>query len=147
MPEAHINTRFGKIVIEYNSQDDLQKELAGLPDAVKLIESEALGLQPVAVRAPKPGFENVYRFDNRGLLELLRRPNNKVDLVALVLYAFDPETISISQIEKYTGLSDVRRNIISSGTNKRYFDEKADGSYGLSPEGHLKIKKSFSPGV
>lgn len=145
MSEARIKTSFGEIVVSYSSLDELSKALDEIPKAVELVLSKAGTVAPSEPRKPKPGCEQIYRFGPDGQLELLRRPQKKVALVALALYAYDPQPLTAEQIEAFTGLSDVAKNVLNAGANKKYFVFRGNGGYGLSQFGFQWVTSRVVP--
>ena len=147
MPQARIKTSFGEIVIPYSDVDELAKELERLPKAVALVQSKTGGLVPSESRKPRPGDENLYEFDSSGRLRLLKKPNKRVALAALALWANDPEPMTPNDLELVTGISDVVKSVLGQTNNKKYFVRRDDGRYSVSPEGFEWVATKVAPSV
>jgi hypothetical protein len=145
MAEARIKTTFGEIVVAYSSLDELNKALEDVPKAVALVQSKISGIVPAESRKPKPGCEHIYEFDSNGRLQLLKKPTKKVALAALALYASDPDPMSPSDLEFVTGLSEVVKSVLGQTENKKYFVQKGDGKYGLTPFGFEWVPNKVTP--
>src|SRR5574337_1320264 len=107
MPEARIRTDFGYIIITYNNMEELNIALQGLDEQIKTISQSAMKIVPRPERIPKPGYEKAYRFSPTGKAELLIFPSIKVQLVALALFAYYPDTVEVAELKQVTGISDI----------------------------------------
>jgi hypothetical protein len=145
MDSVRIRSSFGDIVFEYSTLPELEKKLGDIDKVAELVEAKASRVAPAtAGRQAKPGYEDVYRFLPDGSVELLRQPTASVQRVALVLFAYDRAT-SVQTIEKCTNVSDVVRNVLHSGNNKKYFNRLAEGMYALSPTGLAWVTSTVVP--
>lgn len=147
MSEARIKTSFGEIVIPYSDLDELKKGLEKLPEAISLVQAKTTGLVASEGRKPKPGYEHLYEFDSNGRLCLLKKPGKKVALAALALWSNDPEPMSASDLELTTGIPDVVKSVLSQTLNKKYFVQRPDGKYGISPQGFDWVAKKIAPSL
>jgi len=144
MKEARIKTSFGELVIPYADLDELTRALEDVPKAVALVQSRTTGLVPSEGRKPKPGFEHIYEFDANGKPRLLKKPGVKVALAALALYASDPDAMTPSEVELVTGISEIVKSVLGQTKNRRYFVQRPDGKYGLSPTGFAWVSKKVA---
>jgi hypothetical protein len=147
MQQARIKTTFGEIVIPYSDLDDLTKELEKLPKAIALVQAKTTGLVPTESRKAKPGYDQLYEFDSNGRLRLLKKPSKQVALAALTLWANDPDPMSPADLELVTGISEIMKSVLGQTLNKKYFVRRADGKYGLTPEGFEWVSTKVAPSV
>ena len=147
MNEARIKTSFGEIVIPYSNLDELKKALDEMPGSISLIQSKTVGLVATAERKPKPGLETIYDYDANGRLRLLKKPTSGVALAALALYLNDPEQMTAADLESVTGIVDVSSSVIRQTNNKKYFMDKKDGRFGISPDGFQWVANKVIPGL
>jgi hypothetical protein len=138
--EAHVKTKFADIVINFESTDDLSKNIELLDlDAVSDIISKKFGsILMKEPRQPKPGLESLYRFTPEGKVELLKTPSSAPLTIGLLLYASDPEPMSSEEI--------LARGItvgdyVSQTAYKKYFDKTTDGRHVLTHPGRIWIEK------
>jgi hypothetical protein len=134
MPEARIRTEFGDIRFSYDDATKLEDALKEIADQVATIARFAAPLQPRPPRPPKPGYEHAYRFTPTGAVELLIFPKVKTRLAALALFAFHPEMVDASTLERVTGIPDPALVVLNQTANKKYFRREGE-LYGLTPEG------------
>jgi hypothetical protein len=134
MPEARIRTEFGDIRFSYEDATSLDEQLKGVAAQVAAIAKLAAPLLPKPPRPPKPGYEHAYRFTPSGAVELLYFPNVKTKLVALALFAYHPDMVDASILERVTGVDNVAGVVLNQTANKKYFRRDAD-IYGLTLEG------------
>jgi hypothetical protein len=134
--EARVKTRFGEIVVNFDSIEDLKTSIDNLDaDAVSdAVTKKFEAIIQKEVRQPKPGFEEIYRFTPSGMVELIGIPDNKAKTVALVVYAYHPEPASIEQISLSSGIKDVV-DYLTHASYKKYWSKVQDGKYVLSQEG------------
>ena len=144
MPIVRINTRFGSISFEYESEDQLQESIDQVISASDFIESQVGHLLPRTQRKPKPGFEMAYRFTPDGTVELLHYPPESVRATALALFAYHPDMVSASDLETVTGIDDIVAKALGQTKNKKYF-RKSDDFYGLSADGIKYIHEVIAP--
>lgn len=147
MGEVHVRTGFGVVVIPYSNLDELGGLLDEVPDVAALVQRKLGTVVQGEPRKPKPGFEQIYRFGPNGRLEFLKRPGKKVALVALALYAYDPDPVATPEIEAVTGVANVIRYVLTPAGNKKYFTQRVDGTYTLSPFGFQWIANKVVPGL
>jgi hypothetical protein len=145
MPQVRIKTDFGEVVIPYSILEELDKDLDQLPAVIAQVKSKVAGIASIEPRKPKPGCEEIYRFGPDGRLELFAKPDKKVALAALSLYAYDPQPLLASELETVTGLPDVARSVLRNGSNAKYFDPKPDGRWGLSLVGFQWVRSEVLP--
>jgi hypothetical protein len=147
MARARIKTAFGDIEIPYSNLDELRKGLDELHDVVSLVQSKVGGLIATEGRKAKPGCEHIYDFDANGRLRLLKKPGKKVALAALALWANDPDPMAAEELELVTGITEVVKSVLGQTLNKKYFVQRPDGRYGVSPEGFELAAKKVIPGL
>jgi hypothetical protein len=147
MAEVRIKTSFGYFVIPYSNKDDLEKQLDSLPELVSLVQSKTTSVVPTESRIPKPGWEQVYAFDSNGRLSLLKKPSVKVSLTTLALFASDPDPMNVDDLERVTGIADIVKSVLGQTKNKKYFVQRTDGTYGLSPLGFDWVTKKVMPSL
>lgn len=146
MQTVTINTSFGNITFQYLDDSELSQKLDEIESQITLIGRRVKQLLPRAQRLPKPGFELSYRFTPNGQVELLHYPSQKTKIVALALYAYHPEMVSISELENVTGIEDILAKVLGQTLNKKYF-RRDDDSFGLSQEGINLISEVLPPSL
>ncbi len=140
MREARIRTKFGEISITFQTTDELRDALQSLEEQVNTIQEMTKRIAPPPPRTAKPGYENAYRFNSNGDLERLYTPKFNHELVALVLFAYDPEPLSAKEIERITLITEVARMVLGTRQNKKFF-RKVDDKYRLTPDGFTLVKE------
>jgi len=141
MWEARIRTEFGDVRLSYESEEQLEQLLKNLPRQVAAIAAASKSLLPKQPRAPKPGYEHIYRFTPQGLVELLHFPTVKTKLACLALFAYQPDMVDASTVERVTGIANVQGIVLSQTKNRKYF--RKDGELcGLTPEGISLVQES-----
>ena len=88
-------------------------------------------------RTAKPGYETAYCFSSNGDLELVYIPKFRNDIDYLYLFAFHPECISMADIKRFTGITNVSGLVLALPQNEKFF-RKVDDKYGLTDAG-LKL--------
>ena len=134
MKKATIKTKFGEICISFDTKDQLEEELKGLEEQIEIIQKVTDKVAPPPIRTAKPGYESYYRFLPNGDLELIYTPEYKHEVVALVMFAYHPEPLSLKDIERLTRINRVASTVITIKQYKKYF-KKVDDKYTLSYEG------------
>jgi hypothetical protein len=132
--EATIRTAFGQVRFTYETDDDLKTALKLLPDQVAAITAASKAVVPRQVRLPKPGYEHVYRFTPDGVVELLHFPKVKTKLVCLAMFAYHPDSVDASTVQRVTGIANVGSVVLGQSANRKYF-QKTDELYALTVEG------------
>jgi hypothetical protein len=145
MTEAKINTSFGEILISYNNIDELQASLAGLEEQIRLISEATKQIIPPALRIPKVGYENAYRFSPNGSVELMYIPPVSLHLVALAMFAYYPEPVTTAELEKVTGITDIVGKVLGQTMNKKFFRKVDNSLYGLSQDGLKLVIEKIKP--
>jgi hypothetical protein len=147
--EARVKTKFGEIVFNYDTLDELKSNVESLDvNAVSDIMSKKFeSVVEKAVREPKPGFEEVYRFTDSGLVELIRSPDNKAEVVAVVMFAYHPEPAEIEQIALSTGIKDVASRYLTHSQYKKFWTKVQKDKYGLTADGLEWVTKKIAPGL
>jgi len=135
--EAKVKTKFGEIVINFDSVEELKTNIEALDTTVvsEMVFKKFESVITKQAREPKPGLENVYRFTPSGLVEIIRVPDSKAETVALVLFAYHPEPALIEQVAFSTGIKDVASAYLTQTAYKKFFSKVQDGRYMLSQEG------------
>ena len=142
--EARVKTKFGEIVIHFDSTDDLKKNIASLDlDTVSDILSKKFeSIVMKEPRQPKPGRESLYRFTPEGKVELLRTPSSAPMTIGLLLYASDPEPMSSDEM-LFRGIK--AGNYVSQTDYKKYFDKTPDNRHVLTHAGRQWVETEIIP--
>lgn len=144
--EIRFNTRVGELSISFDTLDELKESLKVL-DLKNVGEeiSRNLGkLPPIQVRQPKPGLEWLYRFTPEGYVELFVKPAQKVETIAVTLFAHDPVPASPVEVALSSGVKDVMV-YFRQPRYKKYFIKNTDGTISLSHEGKSWVLKNILP--
>jgi len=145
--EARIKTKFGEIVVNFDSIDELKSSVDGL-DVSSISELLSKKFESVIVREirqPKPGFEGIYTFALSGLVEPIVLPDSKVEKVAFVLFAYHPEPASTEQVSLSSGIKDVSSDYLTHPNYKKFWSKTQDGKYVLSSEGLDWVVQKITP--
>lgn len=144
--KARIETKFGEIVINFDSLDELKSNVEALDvGAVSdILWKKFESVIKKEIRQPKPGFEGIYRFTPLGLVELIMVPNSKADTVAVALFAYHPESASIKQVSLSTGIEDVI-DYLTHSSYKKFWSKMQDGGYALTQEGLELVVQKIVP--
>ena len=143
--QLRINTHLGTFLISFDNMEELRESLNTI-DLEKVLSevSAKFGKWQVAVvRSPKPGFEDIYRFTEEGIAELLVSTGENIDSIGLALFAYDPNSATTQQISRTSGVKDVTV-YIGQPKYKKYFTKTSNG-YLLSPEGKSWIVEEVIP--
>jgi hypothetical protein len=145
--EARVKTKFGEIVFNFNSIDELKSNIDGLDVSVvsELLSKKFESVIVKEIRQPKPGCERIYRFSPSGLVEPIQIPKSKADTVALVLFAYHPEPASTEQVSLSTGIKDVASSYLTHTSYKKFWSKTQDGKYLLTQEGLEWVGQKIIP--
>lgn len=146
-----LRTFFGKLMIEGESIEELEEaiqkiQIENMERIKDSLSKKKVMLLPLSQRRPKPSLEDIYRFTHEGLVEILKIPDQKVEAIGLVLFAYDPEPATLEQITKSTGI----QNAVDYLTHKhygKYFRRVAEKTYALTHEGKLWIINEVIPKI
>ena len=140
--EARVKTQFGEIVVNFDSTDDLAKNIESLNlDTVSNIVLKKFGSIIVKEpRKPKPGLEGLYRFTPDGKVELLKTPSSAPMTIGLLLYASDPEPMSSEEF-LFRGIT--AGNYVSQTDYKKYFDKTPDDRHVLTQAGRQWVESEI----
>jgi len=140
--EARVKTNFGEIVVNFDSTDDLAKNIESLNlDTVSNIVLKKFGSIIVKEpRKPKPGLEGLYRFTPDGKVELLKTPSSAPMTIGLLLYASDPEPMSSEEF-LFRGIT--AGNYVSQTDYKKYFDKTPDDRHVLTQAGRQWVESEI----
>ncbi len=136
--EARLKTKFGEIVFNFDTLEELRSNIEVLDvNAVSgILWNTFESIVLTEARKSKPGFEKLYSFTARGLVELSRIPETltKPELIAFVLFAYHPEASSTQNISISSGIKNAT-DYLSQTNYKKFWWKTQDGSYVLSDEG------------
>lgn len=144
--EAHIQTRFGQLTIHFDSVDELVQrikalDVSAISDAVQEHFSGIIVSQP---RQIKPLLTEICAFTPDGGLEFLKPPKEKLEAIAILLYAFDPEPVEVAHVKRLAGVN----NPVGYLGHKKYepyFEKVSRGLYRLSHKGKLWVTNDVIP--
>jgi len=142
-----IKTSFGELTVEGETLEELI-------EAVKQIKAEHVasienvlkekGVLVMPPRQIKPTLKSICRFTSSGLVELLKIPDQKVEAIALVLFAYDPEPATLDQITKSSGVYNAV-DFLTKKQYEKYFKRVKEGTYALTQEGKLWVANHILP--
>ncbi|MEM4466315.1 MAG: hypothetical protein QXE61_04495 [Nitrososphaerota archaeon] len=146
-----LRTVFGKLIIEGESIEELEEairriQIESIERIKELLNEKKILFSSPSLRKPKPSLEDIYRFTHEGLVEILKVPDQKVEAIGLVLFAYDPEPATLEQITKSTGIL----NAVDYLTHKRYekyFRRVAEKTYALTYEGRIWVINEIIPKI
>jgi hypothetical protein len=143
--EAKIKTKFGEIVFNFETLDELRTNLESLD--VNAIAAEVStkfgGLILKEPRLPKPGMEGIYRFTPEGKVELLRTAPSAPMAMGLLLYTYDPEPVSSEDILSSAGVK--AADYVHQAAYKKYFDKTSDDKHVLTHPGRQWVESDIIP--
>lgn len=118
-----------EIIIPFENDENLKKELDSLKNTLKIVDEQIsdIGIQ----RTPKPGYEDLYRYNEDGLIELLKIPPTKLDTIILVMFFQHPTPITTESLVAATGIPTSPQYV---GNKKKYgelFSDAGRGQYAL----------------
>ena len=121
--ETRIKTTLGELVVHFDKIDEFRESINSLDtDALTSIVNDKLGnLIVLEPRKAKPGAEFAYRFTPRGKVELIKIPSSAPMSIGLVLYAYDPESVSAEEVFHASGAKPV--SYVSQIDYRKYFDK------------------------
>jgi len=145
--EAKVKTKFGEIVFNFDSVDELKSNIEALDVSAvsNILWKKFESVIAKEVRQPKPGCEGIYRFSPSGLVEPIQIPESKADTVALVLFAYHPEPVSTEQVSLSTGIKDVASSYLTHTSYKKFWSKTQDGKYVLGHEGIEWVLQKIVP--
>lgn len=146
MPRISIKTTFGSIEFDYEDENELKSLLESVTDDTRIIHDHVSKLLPHEPREPKPGFEEIYRFTPKGLLELFHWPSTNVATVILALYLYYPHLAAVDELEKSTCIPEIVLSVLGQTNNKKYF-LKEEHQYGLTPDGLEYFRQTILPSL
>lgn len=146
--QAQIDTRFGQLVINFDTAEEFTRRLQDL-DVETITKAVEEHLADVVISVPrevKPTLEAICRFTSQGHLQFLKPTKERIDAIGIVLYAFDPDPIEIRAIENFSGVKDPGR-YLTNKAYKQYFDAVSRGVYRLNHEGRVWVANEVIPAL
>jgi hypothetical protein len=146
--EARIPTRFGELVVHFDTANDFAEGLKAL-DVEAMTEAVNEHLGSVVIREPrpiKPSLIGICGFSADGTLEIYRLPSEKLELIGIVLMAYDPDPVDVTTIRKVSGIPDAG-SYLSKQKYATYFEKVGRGSYRLSHKGKLWVTNDILPAL
>src|SRR2546427_6577224 len=143
MPRLNLRMPFGEVSFDFKDNADLVEQLAKVDfDALAKIVTDKV---PSIVTEKKQVREELKDLvDTDGKFMIFKKiPKAKIDMVILAVYAYGTSA-TIEEIRRTTGIADPSSDAI--GASKKYFTV-IDKSYGLSPEGLLKVMTDIIPSL
>ena len=147
--EAKVKTKFGEIVVNFDSVDELKSNTESLDAEVAsdILSKKFESIAVKQVRQPKPGFEQIYQFTPSGAVEAVILPDSKAEKVAFVLFAYHPEPASIEQVAMSSGIKAVASDYLNQSSYKKFWSKTSEGKYLLSAEGLDWVMEKIVPKV
>jgi hypothetical protein len=144
--EARIKTRFGEIVFNFDSINELKSNIEALDvnSVSDILWKKFESVIAKEIRQPKPSFEDIYRFSPDGLVELVKVPDSEPATIALVLFAYDPYPVNTEQIARSSGVRNASV-ILGQPRYAQYFDRISVGIYSLSTQGKTWVLEEIVP--
>src|SRR5438093_5222378 len=106
--EAHINTKYGWMVIHFTDKTDLEKKLEFAAEFNQLIESKSSGIALVK-EEDVPGLEGIVKISSDGLPKIIVYPDSGSDKIRLALYA-SKRPLTSNEIFHVTGVRNPTAN-------------------------------------
>jgi len=132
MPRYELKIPIGssELVIAFESLEDLNNKAEEIKNILENA-NKLVGIKEEKRRKVKEGFEDVYQFNDEGLVELLKVPDGILEKVILVMYAYHPESVSTVIVAKCSGVKDAGKNYLASKSCEKYFNNDDRGVYSL----------------
>lgn len=143
--EAQIKTRFGQLIIHFDSPSELVDRLKGL-DVTAINEAVEEHLSEVIIREPrqvKPVLAEICAFTPEGDLEFFKLPKEKLEAIGIVLYAFDPDPVDTATASKLAAVK--AAEYLGKKQYQKYFEKVGHGRYRLTHDGKLWVIKEIIP--
>lgn len=132
---------FGEVAFDVDKPEEVGQRLS---DSKKVVEAlEADHTLTYHVREPKLGYDEIYRINDDGFVELLCSTGQNIDAIGLALFGYDPYPATSQQVIRSSGVTDAAV-YIGQPKYKKYF-ASIDNKYLITPEGKLWIIKKVIP--
>jgi len=145
--EAQIKTRFGQLIIHFDNPTELVGRLKAL-DVTAINQAVEDHLSEVIIREPrqiKPVLAEICAFTPDGNLEFFKLPKEKLEVIGIVLYAFDPDLVDTGTVSKLAAAK--AAEYVSKKQYQKYFEKIGHGRYRLTHEGKLWVINEIIPGL
>jgi hypothetical protein len=138
--EARVKTKFGEILLQFENMDELKSALDALDvgNVENVVINKFGGFLSREPRQPKPGLEEIYRFTPAGQVELLKSPPSEPTTLGLLLYAYEPESVTSEEIFSISGIR--AGEYIAQTAYKKYFDRTSQDRLVLTHAGRLWVE-------
>lgn len=145
--EAQIKTRFGWLVVHFNSPSDLVAHLKDLDvtEITKAVEEHLSEVIIQEARQIKPVLAEICAFTPEGNLEFFKLPDEKLEAIGIVLYAFDPDPVDTGTVSKL--VAPKAAVYLGDKKYKKYFEKVGHGRYRLTHDGKLWVINEIIPSL
>ena len=138
--ELQLDTVHGRISIPFESVTDLEQKLKDL-DFEALNKTLRLYVKKILrgeERKVKSLLSGICSFGSDGTLEVSQPPSSKLEMIGLILYAYDPDPVDLQTL---SSLASEKNPAAYVGHKKygKYFRKIGAGLYGLSHEGKVWV--------
>lgn len=144
--QLQFNVASGTLLLGFDSVAELEQRLKEL-DLTALQQVISTNLKAVLKKEPrkvKPALEGICMFREDGTLEFLKPASSKVEVMALALYAYDPEPVEVQILGKLASEKNPAAYVGAKGYAK-YFQKTDSGVYRLSQDGKVWVADTLIP--
>jgi hypothetical protein len=144
--ELSFDVTCGTLRVGFDSAAELDQLLRELDvnGVVKSVETHLRAVVKAEPRRVKPALGGVCAFRGDGTLELLKPAGSKIEAIGVVLYAYDPDPVSLDAIG---GLVSDRNPAAYLGAKQyvKLFHRVRAGFYTLSQDGRVWVDSEVLP--
>lgn len=126
--------------IQFSNCEDLEEKLGELERIIDLLTRSQV-IMRLSPKKPLEQYQELYTYTSEGKLRLLRFPEQKADVIRLVLFLAE-RPLSLDEIREITGI-DKPSSYMKGGD----FVEIKENVYTLSPEGRKKVVDEVIPSL
>lgn len=144
--EFQIQTPFGPLTIHFDNSEEFVERLNSL-DIEAMTAAIEKHLSDVIVALPrqiKPVLSEICDFTPGGTLEFIQIPKDKVGVIGLTLFAFDPDPLDPPTVAKIASVKNPTAYLLNKAY-KQYFEKVDRGLYRLTHNGRLWVTEEVIP--
>ena len=136
--QARIKTKFGELVIDFETEDELKKKINSVNiKNVSQIVGSVVEKSKVQIKVLSE-FKDLYTVDEKGI-RLLKFPKDKRDQIRLVLFLAGIP-LNAAEITYATGIKNPK-----SLTKTKDFEQNSDGTVIINSDGRKEVVEKIIP--